>query len=82
LPYIGKSNGGLARNKTIIYYSAKDLTLGVLLRAILGGARPVGEAGFDPNTPIDSTVQLIDASSSLGFFSHTDYADKFHFMAR
>ncbi|KAG2175436.1 hypothetical protein INT43_001083 [Umbelopsis isabellina] len=82
MPYIGKGQGGLARNKTIIYYSPKDMTLGVLLRAILGGARPLGEAGLDPKTPIDSTVQLVDASSSLGFFSHTDYADKFHFMAR
>jgi hypothetical protein len=58
------------------------MTLGVLLRAILAGSRPLGEVGLPSTIPIDQSVQFIDASSSLGFFSHTDYADKFHFMAR
>jgi hypothetical protein len=82
MPYIGPDKGGLAKVKTNIYYSPKDLTLGVLLRAILGGSRPLGEVGLPANIPIDNSVQIIDASSSLGFLSHTDYADKFHFMAR
>jgi hypothetical protein len=82
LPHIKPETGGLAKEKTKIYYSGKDMTLGILLRAILGGSRPLGEVGIPPNIPIDKSVELIDASSSLGFFSHMDYADKFHFMAR
>ncbi|KAG2183839.1 hypothetical protein INT44_008850 [Umbelopsis vinacea] len=82
LKLIQPETGGLAKEKTNIYFSGKDMTLGILLRAILGGSRPLGEVGISPNIPIDKSVELIDASSSLGFFSHTDYADKFHFMAR
>ncbi|KAL0074472.1 hypothetical protein J3Q64DRAFT_1770307 [Phycomyces blakesleeanus] len=74
---------GLGRENTVIYYSEKDLTLGVLLRALLMGQQAVGEIGL-PGVTLPPSVRIIDCSRSLGGFyvgAHTDYADKFHFFA-
>lgn len=77
---------GLGRSNTTIYYSGKDLTLGVLLRALLVGDQAVGEVGFrDSKAEVDPSVKAIDASRSLGGYyisAHTDYAHKFHYFAR
>ncbi|KAI9492051.1 hypothetical protein BDB00DRAFT_459403 [Zychaea mexicana] len=80
---IQPGTGGLGRSKTVIYYSHKDVTLGILLRAILGGDQAVGEIGL-PGGELDASVKLIDASNSLGGYyvrAHTDYAHKFHYFA-
>ncbi|KAI8351823.1 hypothetical protein EDC96DRAFT_518568 [Choanephora cucurbitarum] len=90
IPQIQKGSGGLGRSKTLIYYSHKDITLGILLRALLMGEQAVGEIGLPSQVGfekdwLDSSVQTIDVSSSLGGFyvgAHTDYADKFHYFAR
>ncbi|KAI9025969.1 hypothetical protein CLU79DRAFT_803545 [Phycomyces nitens] len=74
---------GLGRENTVIYYSEKDLTLGILLRTLLMGKQAVGEIGL-PGVSLPSSVRTIDCSRSLGGFyvgAHTDYADKFHFFA-
>ncbi|KAF7732031.1 hypothetical protein EC973_007136 [Apophysomyces ossiformis] len=84
LPYVTQGSGGLGRESTAIYYSPKDITLGILLRALLMGEQAVGEIGFSENIILDPSVKMIDASSSLGGYyvgAHTDYADKFHFFA-
>lgn len=87
---IRKDTGGLGRSETLIYYSQKDITLGILLRAILKGQQSIGEiglpkqVGFESNW-LDPTVKSIDVSKSLGGFyvgAHTDYADKFHYFAQ
>ena len=83
VPLIRPGTGGLGRSKTVVYYSHKDVTLGILLRAILKGDQAVGETGL-PDVPVDSSVRLIDASNSLGGYyvrAHTDYAHKFHYFA-
>lgn len=85
MPYLREGTGGLGRQKTVIYYSRKDLTLGILLRAILAGEQAVGEIGLDPQVPVDASVSSIDASASLGGFyvgAHVDYAHKFHYFAQ
>ncbi|KAI8975081.1 hypothetical protein BDF20DRAFT_876823 [Mycotypha africana] len=38
--------GGLGRKQTLIYYSHKDITLGILLRILLKGEQVVGEIGL------------------------------------
>jgi hypothetical protein len=87
---IKKDTGGLGRENTRIYYSKKDITLGILLRAILKGDQSIGEIGlpdqigFEKNW-LDPTVKAIDVSKSLGGFyvgAHTDYAEKFHYFAQ
>ncbi|CAO3591631.1 unnamed protein product [Absidia cylindrospora] len=86
LSWVEKGSGGLGKEQTVIYYSHKDLTLGILLRTLLGGAQAVGEIGLldGPAAPsLDPTVKLVDASRSLGGYyigAHTDYADKFHYF--
>ncbi|KAI8059959.1 uncharacterized protein B0P05DRAFT_478129, partial [Gilbertella persicaria] len=86
---IKKDSGGLGK-QTAIYYSQKDITLGILLRILLKGEQAVGEiglptqVGFDKDW-LDPSVKAIDVSSSLGGFyigAHTDYADKFHYFAQ
>ncbi|KAG1141496.1 hypothetical protein G6F37_006466 [Rhizopus arrhizus] len=87
---VHKKAGGLARSRTMIYYSDKDLTLGILLRVLLRGQQAVGEIGLPAKVGhekewLDPSVQSIDVSSSLGGFyvgAHTDYANKFHYFAR
>lgn len=79
-----KGTGGLGQEQTVVYYSHKDLTLGVLLRTLLGGTQAVGEIGL-PNleSHLDPSVTLVNASRSLGGYyigAHTDYADKFHYF--
>jgi hypothetical protein len=87
LPWVEKGTGGLGKQQTVIYYSHKDHTLGVLLRTLLGGTQAVGEIGLlnglGPSTNLDPSVTLVDASRSLGGYyigAHTDYADKFHYF--
>ncbi|ORZ20670.1 hypothetical protein BCR42DRAFT_409252 [Absidia repens] len=86
LPWVEKGSGGLGKEQTVIYYSHKDLTLGILLRTLLGGTQAVGEIGLldGPAAPsLDPSVKLVDASRSLGGYyigAHTDYADKFHYF--
>ncbi|KAI8141119.1 hypothetical protein BJV82DRAFT_188951 [Fennellomyces sp. T-0311] len=83
IPLIHPGTGGLGRSKTVVYYSHKDVTLGILLRAILGGVQAVGEIGL-PDLDVDTSVKLVDASKSLGGYyvrAHTDYAHKFHYFA-
>lgn len=68
---IRKDTGGLGRQQTLIYYSPKDITLGILLRAILRGDQAVGEIGLPDEVGFekqwkDPTVQAIDVSKSLG----------------
>lgn len=87
---IRKDTGGLGRAKTIVYYSKKDITLGILLRAILKGEQSIGEIGLPERVGfekdwMDPTVTAIDVSKSLGGFyvgAHTDYAEKFHYFAK
>ncbi|CAO3657084.1 unnamed protein product [Mucor hiemalis] len=87
---IRKDTGGLGREQTLIYYSPKDITLGILLRAILRGDQAIGEIGLPDEVGFekqwkDPTVQAIDVSKSLGGFyvgAHTDYAEKFHYFAK
>ncbi|KAI8328135.1 hypothetical protein BC941DRAFT_445512 [Chlamydoabsidia padenii] len=81
-PWVEKGTDGLGQEQTVVYYSHKDLTLGVLLRTLLGGTRPVGEIGL-PGSGLDPSVTMVDASRSLGGYyigAHTDYADKFHYF--
>ncbi|CEG84577.1 hypothetical protein RMATCC62417_18358 [Rhizopus microsporus] len=86
---IRKNTGGLGRLNTTIYYSEKDLTLGVLLRAILGGQQAIGEIGLPDKVGqdkdwLDPSVKIMNVSKSLGGFyigAHTDYANKFHYFA-
>ncbi|KAI8065730.1 hypothetical protein BC940DRAFT_240795 [Gongronella butleri] len=82
LPMVAVGSGGIGQQNTMIYYSHKDVTLGVLFRALVAGDQAIGEIGL-PDEPLDPSVLMIDASRSLGGYyvgSHTDYADKFHFM--
>ncbi|KAG2233014.1 hypothetical protein INT48_007590 [Thamnidium elegans] len=87
---IRKDTGGLGRERTLIYYSNKDITLGILLRALLKGEQSVGEVGLpafidSERDWLDPTVNAVDVSKSLGGFyvgAHTDYAEKFHYFAR
>ncbi|ORX47685.1 hypothetical protein DM01DRAFT_1338906 [Hesseltinella vesiculosa] len=82
LPWVTEGSGGLGQGNTMIYYSHKDITLGILFRAILGGSQAVGEIGL-PGERLDPSVLTVDASSSLGGFyvgAHTDYSNKFHFF--
>lgn len=87
---IRKDTGGLGRIKTIIYHSKKDITLGILLRAILKGEQSIGEIGLPDQVGfekdwMDPTVDSVDVSKSLGGFyvgAHTDYAEKFHYFAK
>ncbi|KAI8082796.1 uncharacterized protein BX664DRAFT_361093 [Halteromyces radiatus] len=82
LPWIENGTGGLGKEQTLIYYSHKDITLGILLRILLGGTQAVGEIGL-LDSSLDPTVTLIDASKSLGGYyigAHTDYANKFHYF--
>ncbi|KAG2225788.1 hypothetical protein INT45_011456 [Circinella minor] len=84
IPLICSGTGGLGRSKTVIYYSQKDITLGILLRTLLAGDQAIGEIGLPIDIDIDQSVKLIDASKSLGGYyvrSHTDYANKFHYFA-
>ncbi|KAI9275341.1 hypothetical protein BY458DRAFT_507145 [Sporodiniella umbellata] len=90
IPHIqnGKATG-LGREKTTLYYSEKDLTLGVLLRVLLKGDQAVGEIGLPSQVGLDPhwlhpSVQALDVSSNLGGYyigAHTDYANKFHYFA-
>ncbi|KAF1799960.1 hypothetical protein V8B55DRAFT_1543073 [Mucor lusitanicus] len=87
---IRKETGGLGQNKTLIYYSPKDITLGILLRTLLKGDQAIGEIGLPEQVGfekdwLDETVKSIDVSKSLGGFyvgAHTDYANKFHYFAQ
>lgn len=87
---IRKDTGGLGRERTLIYYSSKDITLGILLRALLKGEQSVGEIGLPEQVELDRdwldpTVSAVDVSKSLGGFyvgAHTDYAEKFHYFAK
>ncbi|KAI9475919.1 MAG: hypothetical protein EXX96DRAFT_575137 [Benjaminiella poitrasii] len=87
---IKKDTGGLGRMKTLIYYSQKDITLGILLRALLMGEQAIGEIGLPEQIGfekhwLDPTVKSVDVSKSLGGFyigAHTDYANKFHYFAQ
>ncbi|KAI8381389.1 uncharacterized protein BYT42DRAFT_531231 [Radiomyces spectabilis] len=84
LPSLSNDSGGLGRQATVIYYSSKDLTLGILLRAILFGDQAVGEIGLPPCNDLHPSVITVDASRSLGGYyigAHTDYANKFHYFA-
>ncbi|KAI9266474.1 hypothetical protein BDA99DRAFT_505771 [Phascolomyces articulosus] len=83
IPLIRPGTGGLGRSKTVIYYSKKDLILGIMFRALVGGDQAIGEIGLDVNNiELDSSVKLIDASHSLGWQrAHTQYAEKFHYFA-
>jgi hypothetical protein len=73
-----------------VYYSEKDVTLGILLRAILKGDQAIGEIGLPETVGLEKnwmepSVQAINVSSSLGGFyvgAHTDYANKFHYFAK
>jgi hypothetical protein len=86
---IRAGSGGLGRADTNIYYSHKDITLGILLRAILKGDQAIGEIGLPTSVGyetnwLDATVKAVDVSKSLGGFyvgAHTDYAEKFHYFA-
>lgn len=86
---VRKGSGGLGRSKTLIYYSQKDITLGILLRVILKGQQSIGEIGLPEQVGLetnwlDPTIKSIDVSKSLGGFyvgAHTDYAEKFHYFA-
>ncbi|GAA5801417.1 hypothetical protein HPULCUR_006863 [Helicostylum pulchrum] len=68
----------------------RDITLGILLRALLKGEQSVGEIGLpayinSERDWLDPTVNAVDVSKSLGGFyvgAHTDYAEKFHYFAR
>lgn len=87
---ITKAAGGLGRENTFIYYSQKDITLGILLRALLKGQQSVGEIGLPNQVGFEKdwlhpTVKAVDVSKSLGGFyvgAHTDYAEKFHYFAQ
>ncbi|CEP14019.1 hypothetical protein [Parasitella parasitica] len=87
---IRKETGGLGQNKTLIYYSQKDITLGILLRVLLKGDQAIGEIGLPEQVGfekdwLDGSVKSIDVSKSLGGFyvgAHTDYANKFHYFAQ
>ncbi|KAG0174369.1 hypothetical protein DFQ28_006649 [Apophysomyces sp. BC1034] len=84
LPHVTQGTGGLGRESTAIYYSPKDITLGIFLRTILMGEHAIGEVGVPGEAKLDPSVVIIDASKSLGGYyvgAHTDYADKFHFFA-
>ncbi|KAI7870777.1 hypothetical protein BDF14DRAFT_1769703 [Spinellus fusiger] len=82
-PFVHCEAPSLAQEKTVIYYSEKDVTLGLVLRAMWRGEQSVGEIGM-PNEKIAPNVHLVNASRSLGGYyvgAHTDYADKFHYFA-
>ncbi|KAI8997675.1 hypothetical protein BDB01DRAFT_771948 [Pilobolus umbonatus] len=87
--HIDKEHHGLGRDNTIIYYSQKDITLGILLRILLKGEQAVGEIGLPAEVGfhkdwLNPTIRSIDVSKSLGGYyvgAHTDYANKFHFFA-
>ncbi|CAO3643544.1 unnamed protein product [Cunninghamella blakesleeana] len=84
LPWIKQGSGGLGINHTSIYYSHKDITLGILLRTLLAGDQAVGEIGIKDEI-LDPSVSFIDVSQSLGGFyigAHTDYANKFHYFCQ
>lgn len=84
LPLIKTGSGGLGRKGTVIYYSGKDMTLGILLRILLAGEQAVGEVGLPKNEVLDPSVSTMDVSASLGGYyvgAHTDYANKFHYFA-
>ncbi|KAI7901374.1 uncharacterized protein BX663DRAFT_514251 [Cokeromyces recurvatus] len=80
----------LGQKKTLIYYSKKDITLGILLRTLLMGEQAIGEIGLPEQIGfvqdwLDPSVRSMDVSKSLGGFyigAHTDYANKFHYFAQ